>query len=64
MIRQAERKTSGQGDAGVARRGSWRSASRVKPPSSMASRAEVGGETPFCDMYGAYERLTPAWKNA
>jgi taurine dioxygenase len=21
-----------------------------------------GGETHFCDMYGAYERLTPAWK--
>jgi alpha-ketoglutarate-dependent 2,4-dichlorophenoxyacetate dioxygenase len=24
---------------------------------------EVGGETHFCDMYGAYERLTPAWKD-
>jgi taurine dioxygenase len=24
--------------------------------------ADVGGETHFCDMYGAYERLTPAWK--
>jgi taurine dioxygenase len=23
---------------------------------------EVGGETHFCDMYGAYERLDPAWK--
>jgi len=23
---------------------------------------ETGGETHFCDMYGAYERLTPAWK--
>jgi taurine dioxygenase len=23
---------------------------------------EVGGETHFCDMYGAYERLTPAWR--
>ena len=23
---------------------------------------EVGGETHFCDMYGAYERLSPAWK--
>jgi taurine dioxygenase len=22
----------------------------------------VGGETHFCDMYGAYERLDPAWK--
>jgi alpha-ketoglutarate-dependent 2,4-dichlorophenoxyacetate dioxygenase len=22
----------------------------------------VGGETHFCDMYGAYERLSPAWK--
>jgi alpha-ketoglutarate-dependent taurine dioxygenase len=21
-----------------------------------------GGETHFCDMYGAYERLSPAWK--
>ena len=25
--------------------------------------AGEGGETHFCDMYGAYERLTPAWKN-
>ena len=24
---------------------------------------EVGGETHFCDMYGAYERLDPAWKS-
>jgi taurine dioxygenase len=23
---------------------------------------ETGGETHFCDMYGAYERLDPAWK--
>ena len=23
---------------------------------------KVGGETHFCDMYGAYERLDPAWK--
>jgi taurine dioxygenase len=23
---------------------------------------DSGGETHFCDMYGAYERLTPAWK--
>ena len=23
---------------------------------------EAGGETHFCDMYGAYERLSPAWK--
>jgi len=23
---------------------------------------EVGGETHFCDMYGAYERLTPEWR--
>ena len=23
---------------------------------------ESGGETHFCDMYGAYERLEPAWK--
>jgi taurine dioxygenase len=23
---------------------------------------EVGGETHFCDMYGAYARLSPAWK--
>ena len=23
----------------------------------------VGGETHFCDMYGAYERLDPAWKS-
>jgi taurine dioxygenase len=23
---------------------------------------ESGGETHFCDMYGAYERLDPAWK--
>ena len=24
--------------------------------------AGVGGDTQFCDMYGAYERLDPAWK--
>jgi taurine dioxygenase len=24
---------------------------------------KVGGETHFCDMYGAYERLDPAWKS-
>ena len=23
---------------------------------------DVGGETHFCDMYGAYDRLDPAWK--
>jgi taurine dioxygenase len=23
---------------------------------------ETGGETHFCDMYGAYDRLSPAWK--
>ena len=23
---------------------------------------KIGGETHFCDMYGAYERLSPAWK--
>ena len=23
---------------------------------------ESGGETHFCDMYGAYERLDPTWK--
>jgi taurine dioxygenase len=23
----------------------------------------IGGETHFCDMYGAYERLDPAWKS-
>jgi taurine dioxygenase len=23
---------------------------------------EAGGETHFCDMYGAYERLPPSWK--
>jgi len=23
---------------------------------------EVGGETHFCDMYGAYDRLTPQWR--
>jgi taurine dioxygenase len=24
---------------------------------------EAGGETHFCDMYGAYERLSPVWKD-
>jgi len=24
---------------------------------------EVGGETHFCDMYGAYERLSPQWRS-
>src|SRR2546430_16253859 len=23
---------------------------------------DTGGETHFCDMYGAYDRLSPAWK--
>ena len=25
--------------------------------------ADAGGETHFCDMYGAYERLSPEWKS-
>jgi len=42
--------------------GSWR---RVTGQATIIYGEVVageGGETHFCDMYGAYERLTPAWK--
>jgi taurine dioxygenase len=42
--------------------GSWQ---RVTGQATMLYAemvAEQGGETHFCDMYGAYERLSPAWK--
>jgi len=42
--------------------GSWR---RVTGQATIIYGEIVprtGGETHFCDMYGAYERLSPAWK--
>jgi taurine dioxygenase len=42
--------------------GSWR---RVTGQATIIYAEVVageGGETHFCDMYGAYERLSPAWK--
>ena len=42
--------------------GSWR---RVTGQATIIYGEVVageGGETHFCDMYGAYERLTPEWK--
>jgi len=42
--------------------GSWR---RVTGQATIIYGEVVpstGGETHFCDMYGAYERLSPAWK--
>ena len=42
--------------------GSWR---RVTGQATILYAEVVpaqGGETHFCDMYGAYERLSPAWK--
>jgi taurine dioxygenase len=43
--------------------GSWR---RVTGQATIIYGEVVageGGETHFCDMYGAYERLSPDWKN-
>ena len=43
--------------------GSWRPRHRAGDDHLRRDRSRrVGGETHFCDMYGAYERLSEAWK--
>ena len=42
--------------------GSWRRVTGQATIIYGEIMPETGGETHFCDMYGAYERLTPAWK--
>lgn len=42
--------------------GSWRRRSGQATIIYGEVMPEAGGETHFCDMYGAYERLTPEWK--
>lgn len=42
--------------------GSWRRRSGQATIIYGEVMPEAGGETHFCDMYGAYERLDPAWK--
>ena len=42
--------------------GSWRRVSGQATIIYGEVVADSGGETHFCDMYGAYARLTPAWK--
>ena len=42
--------------------GSWRRRSGQATIIYGEVMPETGGETHFCDMYGAYERLDPAWK--
>jgi taurine dioxygenase len=42
--------------------GSWRRVTGQATIIYGEVMPETGGETHFCDMYGAYERLDPAWK--
>jgi taurine dioxygenase len=42
--------------------GSWRRATGQATIIYGEAVAGEGGETHFCDMYGAYERLSPKWK--
>ena len=42
--------------------GSWRPVTGQATIIYAEIVAGEGGETHFCDMYGAYERLTPEWK--
>ena len=42
--------------------GSWRPVTGQATILYAEIVPEAGGETSFCDMYGAYERLSPAWK--
>ena len=43
----------------IERRWEWMAAQAIIYGEVMPHSGE-GGETHFCDMYGAYERLTPA----
>lgn len=43
--------------------GSWRERTGQATIIYAEVVPERGGETHFCDMYGAYERLSPAWKH-
>ncbi|MFN0313728.1 MAG: TauD/TfdA dioxygenase family protein [Burkholderiales bacterium] len=43
--------------------GSWRRTTGQATIIYSEIVPETGGETHFCDMYGAYERLSPAWKD-
>ncbi len=43
--------------------GSWRRVTGHATILYAEILPERGGETYFCDMYGAYERLSPQWKN-
>ena len=42
--------------------GSWRRVTGQATIMYAEMSPERGGETHFCDMYGAYERLSPEWK--
>src|ERR1700751_4836743 len=42
--------------------GSWQRVTGQATIISGEVMPRTGGETHFCDMYGAYERLSPAWK--
>jgi taurine dioxygenase len=42
--------------------GSWRTVTGQATILYAEIVPEAGGETAFCDMYGAYERLSSAWK--
>jgi len=42
--------------------GSWQSVTGQATIIYGEVMPETGGETHFCDMYGAYDRLDPAWK--
>jgi taurine dioxygenase len=42
--------------------GSWRPLTGQATIIYGETIPEAGGETHFCDMYGAWERLSPAWK--
>jgi taurine dioxygenase len=42
--------------------GSWRRVTGQATIIFGEVMPDAGGETHFCDMYGAYERLDPAWK--
>lgn len=43
--------------------GSWRRVTGQATIIYSEIIPEIGGETHFCDMYGAYDRLSPEWKN-
>ena len=42
--------------------GSWRPLTGQATIIYCEAAPEIGGETHFCDMYGAWERLSPAWE--